>query len=337
MPRALALLLTAVLVAVVALSAAVAGVSAGGAGAAASAAHAATVDAASAGASGIDSTVRAARTAFVPKTYGDFDPGFIVSDYNFYDSLAMSEADIQSFIEKQKCVPKDGVSCLADYRQTTISQPAEGGQHCASYVGARAEPASRILAKVSQACGISPRTLLVLLQKEQSLLTGPSEYGYQRAMGYGCPDTADCDTEYFGFFNQVYNAAWQMRQYTEQPDRQYRIGTVPVQYHPNAACGVSEVRIMNQATANLYNYTPYQPNPAATGDLAGEGDACSTHGNLNFWLLYSKWFGDPQTVPYAPFFGACASLVGGHGCAVPRFPLAPLDAMATRSLAGLTS
>lgn len=327
MPRALALVIGAATVAVLAVTGVAAGVSAGVAGGAASAAQAAPLAAAGGEASGIARARVVEPRAFVPKTYGEFDPGFIVSDFNFYDSLAMSEAQIQAFMEKQKCVPRDGVKCLADYRQTTTSQPAEGGLHCAPYAGARSEPASRILAKVATACGISPRTLLVLLQKEQSLLTRPTAYGYERAMGYGCPDTADCDTEYFGFFNQVYNAAWQMRQYTEQPDRQYKIGTVPVQYHPNAACGASEVRILNQATANLYNYTPYQPNQAATGDLAGEGDECSTHGNLNFWLLYSKWFGDPQTVPFAPFFGACANLAGGHGCTVPRFPLAPVESL----------
>lgn len=337
MRRALVVLSAAVAVVTLAVTGAIVGASTGNGGAFASVAQAATMANAGGEASGISRAQHKQNGSFVPKTFGDFEPGFIVSDYNFYNSDAMSEAEIQEFLESQKCVPRDGVSCLADYRQTTTSQPAEGGQHCAPYRGARAEPASRILAKVSEACGISPRALLVLLQKEQSLLTGPSEYGYQRAMGYACPDTADCDSEYFGFFNQVYNAAWQMRQYTEQPNRQYKIGVVPVQYHPNAACGASEVRIVNQATANLYNYTPYQPNLAATGDLAGEGDECSTHGNLNFWLLYSKWFGDPQTVPYEPFFGACASLVGGHGCTIPRFPLAPLDPLATLRLAGLTS
>lgn len=329
MPRlgvALLAALTAVLLSATGTIAAQAGQPHPAAAASAATATVSTADGAVAS-SGIAVPGIAAADAFVPRVYGDFDPGLIISDANFYDSLSMTEAEIQDFLEQQKCTPKDGVLCLADFRQTTTSQPKEGGQHCAAYQGARQEPASRILAKVAAACGISPRTLLVLLQKEQSLLTRPSAYGYERAMGYACPDTADCDAQYFGFFNQVYNAAWQMRQYTEQPDRQYRIGAVPVQYHPNAACGASTVRIENQATANLYNYTPYQPNPAATGDLAGEGDECSTHGNLNFWLLYSKWFGDPQTVPFPAFFGACTNLVGGHGCGVPRWPLAPLPTL----------
>ena len=167
----------------------------------------------------------------------EFDPGFIVSDDAFYDSSAMTEDEIQAFLESVPCRPDQGVKCLADYTQTTTTQPAVGGSHCAEYRGGIRERASRIIAKAAEACGISPRTLLVLLQKEQSLLTRPSASGYERATGYGCPDTADCDTKYFGLFNQLYTAAWQFRQYTEEPDRAYRIGTVQVGYHPDAACG----------------------------------------------------------------------------------------------------
>ena len=251
----------------------------------------------------------------IPDAAG-FDPGRIVSDDSFYDSAAMTEQQIQEFLEGLDCRPSDGVPCLDDYRQTTATQPAVGGAHCAEYRGAVRERASRIIAKTAAACGVNPRTLLVLLQKEQSLLTRPSESGYLRATGYGCPDTADCDAKYFGFFNQVYNAAWQFRQYTEQPDRKFKIGTTQVQYHPDAACGAAPVEIANQATANLYNYTPYQPNAATIADPE-IGDACGAFGNLNFWRLWHRWFGDPLSERYPGFPQPCARLVGGHPCPVP--------------------
>ena len=243
----------------------------------------------------------------------EFDPGHIVSDDAFYDSGAMSEQEIQAFLESVSCRPDEGVRCLADYTQTTTTQPAVGGSHCAEYRGGVRERASRIIAKAAVACGVSPRALLVLLQKEQSLLTRPSVSGYERATGYGCPDTADCDTKYFGFFNQVYNAAWQFRQYTEEPDRQYQVGTVNVGFHPDAACGAAPVEIRNQATANLYNYTPYQPNAATLAD-PDAGDACGAYGNLNFWRIWHRWFGDPEAERYPAFFPPCARLVGGHSC-----------------------
>ncbi|MEJ3404528.1 hypothetical protein WDJ51_07280 [Rathayibacter sp. YIM 133350] len=255
----------------------------------------------------------------LPRDADDFDPGFIVSDYNFFNADAMTSRQVQEFLESIACRPKDDSPCLADYTETTTSKPAQEPGHCSAYRGAADESAARIITRVAKACGISPRTLLVLLQKEQSLLTRPDARGYLRATGYACPDTADCDADYFGFFNQVYSAAWQFRQYTQHPARAYHVGSVPVSFDPDAACGAAEVGIRNQATANLYNYTPYQPNDAALADLGGEGDACSSHGNLNFWMLYTKWFGDPTAQPYPTIFGPCANIVGGQPCRPPRW------------------
>ncbi|MGG7464000.1 hypothetical protein [Plantibacter sp. YIM 135347] len=239
-----------------------------------------------------------------PLSGTEFDPGEIISDENFTDANALSEAGIQSFFASQSCTPKDGVPCLADFRKTTKSIRAAEPGHCEAYRGATNESAARIVWKVAHACGINPKVLLVLMQKEQSLISSPSEYGYARAMGWGCPDTgpdftANCDAEYFGFQNQVYQSAWQFRQYMLYPvnvpgetyQRAYHIGTVFIQYSPDAACGGTMVDIKNQATANLYLYTPYQPNAAALANLYGTGDDCSAYGNRNFWRLYTEWFG----------------------------------------------
>ncbi len=248
-----------------------------------------------------------------------FDAGAIISDYNFFNPDAMTEAGIQSFLEHRACVARADAPCLWEFRESTTAQPAQGAGHCAAYRPAADERASRIIAKVAKACTISPRVLLVLLQKEQSLLTRPSASGYLRATGYGCPDTADCDTEYFGFFNQVYRAAWQFRQYTQEPDRAYKVGVVDVGYNPDPSCGATPVHIRNQATANLYNYTPYQPNKAALAQPGEDGDGCSTHGNLNFWLFYTAWFGPAQTEGFPTVFGSCLNLVGGQPCRAQEF------------------
>ncbi|GAA1841704.1 hypothetical protein [Agromyces salentinus] len=263
--------------------------------------------------------VRVDRTLPEPPTT-EFDPGLIVSDDAFYNADAMSEAEIQAFLDRVPCRADDGIDCLTDYTETTTTQPAVGGTHCAEYRGGTNESAARIIRKVGAACGISPRALLVLLQKEQSLLTRPTASGYERATGYACPDTADCDQKYFGFFNQVYNAAWQFRQYTEHPERRYMVGPTDIGYNPDAACGASTVEIRNQATANLYNYTPYQPNDATLADPEA-GDGCGAYGNLNFWRLWHRWFGDPTAERYPAFFGPCTRLVGGHACPVePTLP-----------------
>ena len=251
-------------------------------------------------------------TASVAVDNADFDPGTLISDYNFFNADALSESGVQDFLEGRDCRPRDDSPCLWEYRETTVTQAAVSDEHCDTYVGGERQHASTIIYDVAQACGVSPKVLLVLLQKEQSLLTAPNQSGYQRATGYACPDTADCDTDYLGFFNQVYNAAWQFRQYTQEPDRAYFVGTVRVGFFPDEACGSTPVNITNQATANLYNYTPYQPSAGALAENAA--DACATYGNLNFWKFYTQWFGDPDTERYPAFFDPCLNLVGGQPC-----------------------
>jgi hypothetical protein len=228
-----------------------------------------------------------------------FDPGLIITDAIFFDRNTMNATTVQSFLSSagSACVPNaDGTACLKDYRQSTASRAAD--VRCSAYAGATNESAAEIIAKVALACGINPQVLLVTLQKEQSLVTrktAGSAAVYQKAMGMGCPDTAACDSKYWGFANQVYSAASQLRKYTLYPDSYtHRAGrTINVRFHPNASCGSSAVYIQNQATANLYNYTPYQPNAAAIAAGYGTGDACSAYGNRNFWNYFNDWFGSP--------------------------------------------
>jgi hypothetical protein len=80
-----------------------------------------------------------------------------------------------------------------------------------------------------------------------------------------------------------------------------------IRYNPNAACGTSPVYIQNQATVNLYNYTPYQPNAAALAAGYGTGNACSAYGNRNFWNFFTDWFG--PTTQRAPI-GSLDSAIG---------------------------
>lgn len=225
----------------------------------------------------------------------DFNPGNIISDAAFYDGSAMNTTQVQGFLNQQ--VPKcdAGWVCLKDYKQNTPHMPADA--YCKGYTGATNESAAAIIAKVGQTCNISQRVLLVLLQKEQSLVTHtwPSSWRFDKATGFACPDTAPCDASFGGFFYQVYYAARQFQRYAAEPHRyNYQAGRVNnILYNPNAACGSSPVFIANKATAGLYNYTPYQPNQAALNNLYGTGDSCSSYGNRNFWRLYADWFGSP--------------------------------------------
>lgn len=238
----------------------------------------------------------------------DFNAGRIVDDHIFFDSNTMAAPDIQAFLNSKMPVcdtnhPPSGDNqppfiCLKDYQQSIPHMPAD--QYCGGAVGAGTKSAAQIIKDVSVACSVSPKVLIVLLQKEQSLVTDtwPWNYQYKFATGFCVFDTGppppSCDgTD--GFFNQVYYAARQFQRYSKQPNSfGYRSQQSNyIQYHPNASCGGTNVFIQNQATAGLYNYTPYQPNASALANLYGSGDGCGAYGNRNFWRLYNDWFGSP--------------------------------------------
>jgi hypothetical protein len=187
-------------------------------------------------------------------------------------------------------------TCLRDYVENPSTHQNNIWNPTASVPGGVS--AAQIIWNAAQAYRINPEVILVTLQKEQGLVTDdwPWPDEYQAAMGYGCPDTAACSTKYYGFYNQVDNAVWQLRYYLDHPGAfNYWVGNNYIQYNPNANCGGSVVNIQNSATAALYIYTPYQPNAAALANVsdsnAGGGDSCSAYGNRNFWWYFTSWFG----------------------------------------------
>ena len=235
-------------------------------------------------------------TRFMLPLGSAFDPGNLISDEEFFRSASMTVDEIQAFLEQRNPDCRDGFVCMKDFTETTFSR--DQTVLCNAYEGAENETAAQIVHKVSAACGVSVEALLVLIQKEQSLVTlsAPSTIRFERATGYACPDTAPCDSQFFGFYNQVYNAAKQFKRYSNPPGTSrfftwFPVGqSTQVRLHPNAACGTRPVTMKNQATAGLHYYTPYTPNDIALVNLASVGDSCSAYGNRNFWRVYNYWF-----------------------------------------------
>ena len=224
----------------------------------------------------------------------------IISDSVFFDFGSMSEAAIQNFLESKvpNCKAITGQpKCLRDY-VTNIPDTVGSAGHCSNVTGEQGVKASHVIYVVARACGVNPRVLIVLLQKEQGLVqaTNPSLYMYSAATGYGCPDSDPgiCGKVFSGLFNQLYKAAGQFRWYGNpaSPFSRIKIGKVNnILYNPKSSCGTAPILIKNQATADLYYYTPYTPNAAAIKNLYGTGDSCSAYGNRNFWRFYTDWFG----------------------------------------------
>jgi hypothetical protein len=255
----------------------------------------------------------------------EFKASRIIDDAVFFNKSTMSAQQIQEFLNSKvpmcdtwgtKPSGHSGYPTRADWgaangnpapytclRELVQDVPAitnSGSDLCKGSLSAGRKSAAEIIYDVSQACGINPQVLIVLLQKEQSLVTDdwPWPRQYRSATGYGCPDTAPCDAEFYGFYNQLYQAAKAYKRYAANPTNyNYRAGrNNTILYNPNASCGSSSVFIENQATANLYIYTPYQPNQAALNNLYGVGDSCSAYGNRNFWRMFNDWFGSTHAI-----------------------------------------
>jgi len=159
--------------------------------------------------------------------------------------------------------------------------------------------AAQIIYNTAQKYQINPQVLIVLLQKEQGLVTDtwPLPSQYRTATGYGCPDTAACDSTYYGFTNQLTWAATMYRAVLNQSSTWYSpyvLGNNFVQWNPNSSCGGSTVNIQNLSTVALYDYTPYQPNQASLDAGYGGPVTCGSYGNRNFYLYFTDWFGSTK-------------------------------------------
>ena len=190
-----------------------------------------------------------------------FSPSAIIADEVFRNADAMSLAQVQSFLAAQ---PGE----LASYR---------GSDHAGV-----SKSAAEMIVDAARAWRISPKVILVTLQKEQSLLTmrnDPSQMfdgsttKWQHAMdwatGCGATDSGRI-SKYFGFGNQIWYGAKSL-------DTGARGFVAGKQLNIDGAV----ITPANSATASLYRYTPHM------------------HGNTNFWMLYWRYFGDPFAIKSA--------------------------------------
>jgi len=284
-------------------------------------------------------------SAYIPKSNAlspsQFNPGNIIDTSIFTNENSMSVTDIANFLNAkvgtcdtngtQPSTHYDSATgtyythaqwgalngdpapftCINEYVENTSTLQNNYSNPAASVSGGIS--AAQIIYDAAQAYDINPQVILTTLQKEQGLVTDnwPWYNEYQYAMGYSCPDSSGCSSTYADFYKQVDGAAWQFRQYLNNPSHyNYTVGNNYILYNPNTSCGGSVVDIQNQATAALYIYTPYQPNAAALTSLTGTGDSCSAYGNRNFWYYFNTWFGESNVDVY-PW--SIEEAIGGDG------------------------
>lgn len=213
----------------------------------------------------------AAKAQETPNNFNGFDPNYIISDF---EVLAYDSMDLQ-FIQ-EFLTSKGGY--LASYKTNACTDDdVLNKKECSGQIMSAAE----IIYYRSMINKVSPKFIIVLLQKEQSLIEdkNPTQSQLDWATGYGCPDGDSCNLSWKGFWKQVNSASLQFRDYMDNPHLYtYKAGQTYTFTNPYASNGeqTTTVTPVNQATAALYNYTPHVYN-----------------GNYNFYKIWQRYFSRP--------------------------------------------
>ncbi len=191
-----------------------------------------------------------------------FNPNFIISDFELEDSSSLSQDAIQRFLEEKG-------SFLAQFTDVV-----SGGR----------KSASQIIFDEAQLYQVSPKVILAMLQKEQSLITSasPSQDQLNWATGFGICDSCSKNdpsvASFKGFYNQVSLFAEKVRVNYLRDLKS--LGRTLTGWGPSRAKTTLdgfEVTPANNATAVLYTYNPYRG-----GDRIGA--------NFNFWRIWQRYF-----------------------------------------------
>ncbi|MCR4278706.1 MAG: hypothetical protein NUV81_02250 [bacterium] len=188
--------------------------------------------------------------------YPNFNPNLILTDSDIFNENAISQDRFVAFLRSK--------GTLADQRKIDIDGIEKS--------------VPDIIWRVAQTYKVNPKYLVVLLQKEQSLVENPSptDREFDWATGYGVCDSCSKDDpdllELKGFANQL---EWAAKQHREKYLLQLLTGGLTIGgFGVNLTKTVDGIQITpgNKATAMLYSYTPH------------------IQGNLNLWKIWNRWF-----------------------------------------------
>jgi hypothetical protein len=211
-----------------------------------------------------------------------FNPNLIISDAELLDYSSLSLIEIQNILQKYN-------SYLANYKTLNahgtlktaaeiIYDAANNNYDCTGVTLTENPVEVEKEIKCRRITTVSPKFLIVLLQKEASLIenSSPTQSHLDWATGYGCPDNWTCNPYYKGFGKQINSAALQFLAYINEQDHYtYKAGQTYTFSNPYGTISTKNMTVTpaNKATAALYNYTPHVFN-----------------GNYNIYKLYERYF-----------------------------------------------
>src|SRR3989344_9655581 len=218
------------------------------------------------------------------ETNSDFNPNLILSDSSLGDYNSMTVEQIRDFVNA-----KGGT--LDTYIDPVVRLPAYW-----------------IIWQTAQEFRISPKFILTMLQKEQSLVTddSPDQKQYDWAVGYSCYGGI-CLDRYKGFAQQIRSMANKiMNSYLADLN-------VKSLHKKNFFCTFTKWCIgdaretqdyqliipQNKATDALYTYNPYRGGTIISGQKYGA--------NYNFWKIWESWFEQGVFRPTGTLLNAAGS------------------------------
>jgi len=187
----------------------------------------------------------------------NFNPNYIIGDLEVLDYTSLNLEQIKNFLARK-----------AGYLNNYSAADPDG----------KIIAAAEIIYDRAVTNKVNPKFLIVLLQKEMSLIEdkSPKQSQLDWATGYGCLDGSACNSRWKGFWKQVNSASLQFRDYMDNPQLYtYKAGQTYTFTNPYSTTEKRSTVVTpaNQATAALYNYTPHVYN-----------------GNYNFYNIWQRYF-----------------------------------------------
>ncbi len=228
-----------------------------------------------------------------------FNPNRILEDSEMFNYNSMGLPEIQNFLNSKGSFLStyNTLNTYGDTRSAAqIIYDATHNNYDCSGISLSDKPTeAERKSKCRPITTVNPKFLLVLLQKEASLVTdsAPSQGRLDWATGYGCPDSWVCNPYYKGFGKQVNSASLQFLAYMKEPENYgFKVGQTYIAKDKygilkSTARAINDgdynaimsspdrvsVTPENQVTAALYNYTPHIYN-----------------GNYNTYKLFNTYF-----------------------------------------------
>ncbi|MGE5297951.1 MAG: hypothetical protein ACM3KM_02210 [Acidobacteriaceae bacterium] len=249
-----------------------------------------------------------------------FDPGMLITDEAFGDVGTFgSAAGIQKFLEQRN-------SPLANTSPEFLPKLKE--PDTLTKVGLedprpnldRLRTAAELIYDASTKHGLNPQVVLVILEKEQSLITGSFDADalqrrMDRALGFGCPDYEGCDDIFLGFYRQLFgtfdstNSRWLgaaaslMRSFKTEVDG-VRVGRGPMVDSQNQVFGRPVIRTARKGDTIVIDNTMGGYDGVVSSQTVTMKNFATAalyrytphvfNGNYNFWRLYHTWFKYPN-------------------------------------------